>query len=185
MKFAVAVTGASGSIYAVRLLEFLKDTDHQVDLVASSNALKIAADECQVDLRELGFPFYEVTDFAAPFASGSALYDAFTVVPCSMGMLGRIAHGYSDNLIARAADVFLKEKRRLILVPRETPYNLVQIENMRLLAQAGATILPACPSFYTKPQSIKEAVDTVIARILDHMDVKNALRPRYGSPEED
>ena len=97
-----------------------------------------------------------------------------------MGTLGRVAHGYSDNLISRTADVFLKERRKIVLVPRETPYNLVHLENMRLLAQAGATILPACPSFYSGPKNIEEAVDTVNARILDHLGVANDLRPRYG-----
>lgn len=182
-KFAIGITGASGAIYAVHLIEALQKTDHHIDLVASRNALQIAREECQCDLREMGYTCYRQDDFTAPFASGSARYDALAIVPCSMGTLGRIAHGFSDELIARSADVFLKEKRKTILVLRETPFNLIHIENMRLLAQAGATILPAIPSFYSKPTTIEEVVDTVVARILDHMGVENKLRPRYGSEQ--
>jgi flavin prenyltransferase len=185
VKIVLAITGASGSIYAVQLIKALTKTMHSVDMVASKNALQIARDECDVDLNSFAYPLFENNDFKAPFASGSAHYDAMLVVPCSMGMLGRIAHGYSENLIARTADVFLKEKRPLILVPRETPYNLVQIENMRLLVLAGATILPACPSFYSSPQTIEAVVDTVVARLLDHLKIDNALRPRYGNISND
>lgn len=180
MKFVLAISGASGAIYPVRLIEFFKQTDLSLDLIVTDNALQIARDECGYDLRETGYPYYGPKDFTAACASGSAQYDGLAVVPCSMGTLGRIAHGYSDNLISRTADVFLKERRKIVLVPRETPYNLVHLENMRLLAQAGATILPACPSFYSGPKSIEEAVDTVNARILDHLGVENDLRPRYG-----
>jgi len=180
MKFVLGISGASGTIYAVRLIHFFKTTSHVVELAISANAIDIARDECGYDLRESGYPTYNPNDFSAPFASGSAQYDGLAVVPCSMGTLGRIAHGYSDNLISRTADVFLKERRKTILVPRETPFNLVHIENMRLLAQAGAIILPAIPSFYSKPTSIEEAADTVVARILDHLGIDNNLRPRYG-----
>ncbi len=180
-RLVLGISGASGAPYAVRLVEILKTTDHHVELVASNNALQIAREECQVDLREMGYRLYDQGDFTAPFASGSAPYDAFAIVPCSMGTLGRIAHGFSDELIARTADVFLKEQRKTILVLRETPFNLIHIENMRLLAQAGATILPAIPSFYSKPKTLEEAIDTVVARILDHLGVENSLRPRYGS----
>jgi len=181
MKLVLAVSGASGAIYPIRLIEFLKKTDHDVSVIATTNALEIARSECGYDLRETGYPYYGPTDFTAPFASGSARYDALAVVPCSMGTLGRIAHGSSDNLIARTADVFLKERREFVLVPRETPFSLVHLENMRLLAQAGVTILPACPSFYSGPKTIEEAVDTVNARILDHLGIENDLRPRYGN----
>lgn len=180
-KIVLGVSGASGAIYAVRLIEALKKTDHQVELVVSDNAVQIAEEECDYDLRETGYPCYHKGDFTAPFASGSAQYDVLAIVPCSMGTLGRIAHGSSDDLLTRTADVFLKERRRFILVPRETPFSLVHLENMRLLTLAGATILPAIPSFYSKPQTITEAVDTVIARILDHLGIENTLRPRYGT----
>jgi len=179
MKIVLGISGASGALYAVRLLQFLQTTDHQVELAVTPNAVAIAKEECQFDLYSTDYPIYGPKDFTAPFASGSTHYDSCAIVPCSMGTLGRIAHGYSDNLIARTADVFLKEKRKLILMPRETPFNLIHLENMRLLAQAGATILPAIPSFYSKPKTIEEAVDTVIARLLDHMGIENSLRPRY------
>ena len=116
-----------------------------------------------------------------PFASGSARFEAMVIVPCSMGMLGRIAHGYSDGTIARAADVFLKEKRKLIVVPRETPWNLVQARNVVTLLEAGAVILPAVPSFYGRPKSVEDVVDTVVARILDHLGVRNELATRWKS----
>ncbi len=179
MKFVVGISGASGAIYAKRVLDFLKTTPHVVHLTASENALEIGKSEVGVDYREYGYPFYSHRDFTAPFASGSAKYDAMAVIPCSMGTLGRIAHGYSDDLLARAADVFFKERRKVILVPRETPFSLIHIENMKLVTLAGATVIPAIPSFYTKPRTIEDAVDTVIARVLDHLGVDNHLRPRW------
>jgi len=114
-----------------------------------------------------------------PFASGSAKFEAMAIVPCSMGTLGRIAHGYSDGTIARSADVFLKEKRKLILVPRETPWNLVQARNVVTLMEAGALMLPAIPSFYGKPKSVEDVADTVVARILDHLGITNDLVKRW------
>ena len=182
MKIVLGISGASGAIYAKRLIEFLRTTPHTVHLTASENALQIGHDEAGIDYRECGFPFFESRDFTAPFASGSAPYDALAVVPCSMGMLGRIAHGYSDDLLARTADVFFKERRRIVLVPRETPLSLIHIENMRLVTLAGAIVLPAIPSFYSKPKTITEAADTVVARILDHLGIENNLCPRYGAP---
>jgi len=118
-----------------------------------------------------------------PFASGSARFEAMAIVPCSMGMLGRIAHGYSDGTIARSADVFLKEKRKLILVPRETPWNLVQARNVVALMEAGAVMLPAVPSFYGRPKSVEDVVDTVVARILDHLGLRNELVTRWKSKQ--
>lgn len=179
MKLVIGISGASGAIYAKRLIDHLKTTPHEVHLTASENALQIGREEAGIDYKECGYPFFGPRDFTAPFASGSAKYDALAVVPCSMGMLGRIAHGYSDDLLARAADVFFKERRKVILVPRETPFSLIHIENMRLVTLAGATVIPAIPSFYTKPKTIEEAVDTVIARVLDHLGVENHLRPRW------
>lgn len=179
MKFVVGISGASGAIYAKRLIEFLKTTPHEVHLTASENAIEIGRDEAGIQYQECGYPFYGHRDFKAPFASGSAKYDALVVIPCSMGTLGRIAHGYSDDLLARAADVFFKERRKVILVPRETPFSLIHIENLKLMSLAGASVIPASPSFYTKPQTIEDAVDTVIARVLDHMGVDNRLRKRW------
>lgn len=181
MRLVIGISGASGAIYAKRLLDFLKTTSHEVTLTASENAIGIAQEEVGIDYRGYGYPFYSSHDFTAPFASGSAKYDRLVVIPCSMGMLGRIAHGTSDDLLARTADVFFKERRRVILVPRETPFSLIHIENMRLVTLAGAVVLPAIPSFYTKPKTLEEAIDTVIARVLDQMGIENDLRPRYGS----
>jgi len=179
MRLVIGISGASGAIYAKRLLVALKKTPHEVHLTATENALEIGREEAGVDYKECGYRFYGHRDFTAPFASGSAKYDAMVVIPCSMGTLGRIAHGYSDDLLARAADVFFKERRKVILVPRETPFSLIHIENMKLVTLAGATVIPAIPSFYTKPKTIEEAVDTVIARVLDHLGVDNHLRPRW------
>jgi len=181
MKLVIGISGASGAIYAKTLLDYLKATSHEVEITASENALEIGRDECGIDYREYGFRFYGPRNFTAPFASGSAKYDQLAVVPCSMGLLGRIAHGYSDDLLARAADVFFKERRRVVLVPRETPLSLIHIENMRLVTLAGAVVIPAIPSFYSRPKTIQEAVDTVIARVLDHMEIQNDLRKRWGA----
>ncbi len=191
MKLVIGISGSSGAIYATRLLNFLRNAGAELYLTASPNALQIGREEMGTDYSTLEFPFFGPQDFGAPFASGSAVsgsaggagYDAMVVIPCSMGTLGRIAHGYSDSLLTRAADVFLKEKKKLILVPRETPFNLVHIENMRLLALAGADIIPAIPSFYSKPKTIEDAVDTVLARILDHLGISNDLRPRYSGQD--
>ncbi len=181
MKLVVAVSGASGAIYAQRLLAFLKSTPHEIHVTASENAIAIGQDETGIDYRDCGFKFYGSRDFSAPFASGSAKYDAMVVIPCSMGTLGRIAHGVSNDLLARGADVFLKERRKLVLVPRDTPFSLIHIENMRLVTLAGATVIPAIPSFYSKPKTIEDVVDTVLARVLDHLGVDNGLRPRWNS----
>jgi len=120
----------------------------------------------------------------APFASGSSAPDAMIIIPCSMGTLGRIAHGYSQDVLLRAADVALKEKKKLILVPREAPLNLIHLRNFELLLQAGATILPANPSFYTRPQTVEQVVVTVVARVLDHLGIPNQLVPRWEEENE-
>lgn len=174
-KIIVAVTGASGAIYAKLLLEkleTLKDEIEEVALVFSNNAEDIWEHELK-DKRQKEkdkstiIKEYENNNMYAPFASGSARYDTMIICPSSMGMLGRIAHGVSDDLITRAADVILKERRKLIFVPRETPYSLVHINNMKLLTEAGAIICPATPSFYSKPQTIDDLVLTVVDRVLD------------------
>ena len=179
MKIVVAITGASGAIYARELLHFLKGTSHQVEVVASDNAKIVWADELGGSFEDCGFKVYSKKDFKAPFASGSAKYDQMVIIPCSMGTLGRIAHGISDDLVTRAADVFLKEKRKLIIVPRDTPFNLIHVENMKLLMLAGTSIIPAIPSFYSKPKTIEEVVGTVISRVLDQMGIENSLMKRY------
>ena len=170
-KIIVAVTGASGSIYAKKLIEHLyklKSQIKDVSLVFSKNAVDVWKHELgNFNKDKIPFKIYESNDFYAPFASGSAKYDTMIVCPCSMGTLGRIAHGISDDLITRAADVILKEKRRLILVTRETPLNQIHINNMKVIADAGGVIFPASPSFYSKPNNIIEVIDTVVKRVLD------------------
>jgi len=130
-----------------------------------------------------GVSAHSLKSMNAPFASGSNPPDVMVVIPCSMGTMGRIAHGYSEDVLLRAADVVLKEKRKLILVPRETPLNLIHIKNMELLLLAGATILPANPSYYMRPATVEAVVDTVVARVLDHMGVPHQLVARWAEPE--
>lgn len=170
-KIVVAVTGASGSIYAKILFEKLSGIQEQLEEVAvvfSSNALDIWKFELEEEFN-LVFPFrlYEKDDFYAPFASGSSKFDTLIICPCSMGTLGRIANGISDDLITRAADVMLKERRKTIIVPRETPYSLIHIENIKTITLAGGIICPATPSFYSKPETIEQVAETVVERILN------------------
>lgn len=179
MKIVVAVTGASGAIYAKRLIDQLHQQKVELHLVASPNAKLIMKEECGADLSKYSGKFYDDKQFMAPFLSGSNIFDAMVIVPCSMGTLGRIANGISDSVITRGADVFLKEKRKLILVPRETPLHFIHFDNMAKLAQAGAHIIPAMPSFYSKPETIEELVDTVISRILDHLGLKGIDSRRW------
>jgi len=170
-KIVIAVTGASGSIYAKLLLDkliTLKDQLQEVGLVFSKNAEEIWEYELgNTSYKDYPFKVYTKTDFYAPFASGSAKYETMIICPCSMGTLGRIANGISDDLITRAADVMLKERKKLILVPRELPYNLIHINNMKTITEAGGIICPATPSFYTKPKTIEDVVNSVVNRILD------------------
>ena len=170
-KVIVAITGASGSIYAVHLLaklEVLKDQIEDVAVIFSVNGKKVWEHETgDNDFKEIPFSIYPADDFFAPFASGSANYDIMIVCPCSMGTLGKIANGVTDDLITRAADVALKERRRLILVTREMPVNLVHITNMRNITLAGGIICPASPSFYSRPDTVESLINTVTDRILN------------------
>lgn len=184
MKFVVAITGASGAIYAQRLLDSLAEAGHRADVLLSGHAREVIAEELDAFHVPQGFKEYGDAEMAAPFSSGSALYDGMVIIPCSMGTLGRIAHGYSDSAVARAADVFLKERRKLILVPRETPWNLIHARNAVTLLEAGATLIPAMPSFYGRPQTIIDLANTVVARVLDHLRVEHALVRRWKSEEE-
>ncbi len=185
LRILVAITGASGALYAQRLLDNLDPALHQVHVVLSQYAPAVIAEELPQGLRlPAGVTSHNVRSMNAPFASGSSAPDAMVIIPCSMGTLGRIAHGYSEDVLLRAADVVLKEGKQLILVPRETPLNLIHIKNMDLLIQAGATILPANPSFYARPQTVEQVVDTVVARVLDHLGVPNQLMPRWGEEKE-
>lgn len=185
MKILVAITGASGALYAQRLLDNLDSHQHEVHVVLSNYALQVITEELPGGLHlPEGVKTHNIKSMNAPFASGSNPPDVMVVIPCTMGTLGRIAHGYSEDVLLRAADVVLKEKRKLILVPRETPLNLVHVKNMELLLLAGATILPANPIFYTNPQTIQEVVDTVVSRVLDHIGVPNKLSPRWAEEKE-
>ena len=170
-KIAIAITGASGSIYAKVLfdkLTLLKNQIADLGIVMSDNAKDVWHHELgNSSFNEYGFKFFDKRDFTAPFASGSAGFDTLIVCPCSMGTLGRIAGGISDDLISRAADVVLKERRKLILVIRESPYNLIHINNMKTVTEAGGIICPATPSFYSLPQTIEEVAATVVNRVID------------------
>ena len=170
-KIAVAITGASGSLYAklfLQKLSGLKDQLQELSIVMTQNAETVWQTELgDESFRDFPARYFTKSDFNAPFASGSAQYDAMVIIPCSMGTLGRIAGGISNDLITRGADVMLKERKKLILVVRETPYNLVHIRNMETVTLAGGVICPATPSFYSRPQSIEEAVATVVDRVID------------------
>jgi 4-hydroxy-3-polyprenylbenzoate decarboxylase len=182
LKLVVAVGGASGAPYAKRLLDVLRDRPRdevEPHVVMSQAARQVWAEEIGSPPRELAFPMWDLRDFNAPFASGSAGFQAMVVIPCSMGGLARIAHGLSDDLIGRAADVILKERRKLILVARETPLSLVHLENMLAVTRAGAIVLPAAPSFYGRPRTVEEVLDTVVGRVLDQIGLPIRLGPRW------
>ena len=183
-RIVVGITGASGAPYARRLLQLLGQRDDvQLGICASQTAPEVWSLECGGNLREtVTQPIWGVRDYKAPFASGSAGWHAMAIVPCSMGTAGRIAHGISDTLLTRAADVMLKERRTLVVVPRETPLGIVHLENLLQLARLGAVVLPAMPSFYGKPASLDDAIDTVVARILDHLGLDHELLRRWGAP---
>jgi 4-hydroxy-3-polyprenylbenzoate decarboxylase len=186
-KIAVAITGASGSIYARLLLqkmEQLKDQIKELSLVITDNAKQVWQTELG-DENYDRFParYFTTKDFRAPFASGSAKYDAMIIIPCSMGTLGRIASGISNELISRGADVMLKERKKLILVIRDTPYNLVHIRNMETVTLAGGIICPASPSFYSNPKNMEEAAATVVDRVIDLAGLSNDSY-RWGNREE-
>lgn len=170
-KIVIAITGASGSIYAKNILEkltTLKDHWNDLGIIMSTNAQQVWQTELEnSSYNNLPGKIYTNRDFTAPFASGSGQYDTMIIIPCSMGTLGRIATGISNDLITRAADVVLKERRKLICVVRETPYNLIHIRNMETVTLAGGIICPATPSFYSKPKTIEEVAATVVDRVLD------------------
>jgi 4-hydroxy-3-polyprenylbenzoate decarboxylase len=194
-KIVVGITGASGAHYARRLLGVLRERDDvELGVCLSQTAPEVWALECGGDLREfLGVEHRGSASFArpvqvwggrdykAPFASGSAGWHAMAVVPCSMGTAARIAHGISDTLLTRAADVMLKERRKLVVVPRETPLSTMHLENLTALSRAGAVVLPAMPSFYGKPSSLDDVLDTVVARLMDHLGLEHDLGSRWGS----
>ena len=182
-KIVIGVGGASGAPYAHRVLSFLADHASEAGVephvVFSRMGKLVFGDEVGVDPREYGFPLYSPGDMTAPFASGSARFDAMVVVPCSAAGMARIAHGVSTDLIGRAAEVMLKERKKLLLVLRESPYSLVQLKNMVAVTEAGAMVMPASPSFYSNPRSTEALLDTVTARIFDQLDIDNGLMKRW------
>jgi 4-hydroxy-3-polyprenylbenzoate decarboxylase len=195
----VGITGASGAVYATRLLEILVRAGRRVHLTVSPAGAEVLKTELGVsvdlenfDAGQLGLPaeriepgtlaYHHYRDYSAPIASGSFLTAGMVICPCSMGTLASVANGLSTNLIQRAADVHLKERRKLIVVPRETPLGSIQLENMKRLSDAGAVVLPAMPGFYHQPKSIAELVDFVVSRILDQLDIEKDLIRRWGTP---
>jgi len=182
MKLVLAGTGASGAIYLQRLLLALDPKAHEVHLVLSAYARQVIAEELGELVIPPGVHSHGDKSMNVPFVSGSAPFDAMVVIPCSMGTLGRIASGVSDSVILRAADVFLKERRRLVLVPRETPWSLIHARNVVSLIEAGAVILPACPGFYSRPQTIESLVDSLVHRVLDHLGLPVPEAFRWAEP---
>ncbi len=184
MKLVLGISGASGSAYASRAMAFLagpgRDAGIQTDVVLTKTARVVWADELGTDPAAFGLKLWSPSDFTAPFASGSARYDAMVVLPCSAGMMARIAHGVSADLVGRAADVMLKERRPLVLVLRETPLSLIHLRNATQLVEAGAVVMPAAPSFYSHPTTIEALLDTVVARAFDRAGIDNDLVKRWS-----
>jgi 4-hydroxy-3-polyprenylbenzoate decarboxylase len=201
--FVLGVAGASGAPYAVRVLRGLIENGHEVHAVISDAGRRVL--DLELDLKLYGEPIHDreellaaagakgpgtltvcaIDDYAAGIASGSFRTDGMVIVPCSVGTLGRIAAGSGSNLIERAADVTLKERRRLILVPREMPLSLIHLRNMVSLTEAGAEILPPAPGFYQRPETVQDIVDSVAARVLDRLGVEASFLKRWAGPEED
>ena len=181
MKLVIGATGASGSIYLQRLLNQIDASAHEVHLVMSGHAKQVAAQELPEFTVPKGILQHPETDLNVPFVSGSARFDAMIIIPCSMATLGRIASGASDTALLRAADVFLKERRKLVVVPRETPWNLIHSRNVVTLLEAGAVVLPAIPSFYSRPKTVEEVVDTVVWRVLDQIGLPSTHAYRWQS----
>ena len=197
--FVVAITGASGSVYGLRLVSELLRSGGRVSLILTSAGrqvlnhetglewsaeMKVQRHQVQEYFASIAVDCLAIDDFWAGAASGSAAADAMIIVPCSMGTLGRVAAGLSGNLLERAADVMLKERRRLLLVPRETPFSNIHLENLLRLSQSGAVILPAMPGFYHGPQTIEDLVDFVVGKILDQLDVQHSLFIRWGEDRD-
>jgi 4-hydroxy-3-polyprenylbenzoate decarboxylase len=192
-KIVIGITGASGAPYAKRILDVLDERsrtrgDVEIAVCLSSTAPEVWALECGGDIREaIGgrFPIWGMRDYKAPFASGSAGWHAMAIVPCSMSTVARIAHGISDTLLTRAADVMIKERRTLVVVPREMPLSVIHLENLTALAKAGAIIQPAMPSFYGKTKTLEQAIDTVVGRTLDQLGLEHDLLKRWGDNNEE
>ena len=192
-EILIGVTGASGAIYAKFLIEYLVNCSLDVNLILSKNSIDVINIELGTDIQKddvqikkflncntKKIKLYREDDFLSPYASGSHRFDAMVIVPCSMGTLSAIANGFAHNLITRAADICLKEKIKLIVVPRETPFSSIHLENMLKLSRSGAIILPAIPGFYNKPREVSDLVKFVVSRILDHLEIENDLVKRWG-----
>jgi 4-hydroxy-3-polyprenylbenzoate decarboxylase len=186
-RIVLGVSGASGAPYAERAMRFLagpgREAGIETDVVFTKTARIVWNDEIGTDPASYGLPLWNPGDMTAPFASGSARYDGMLILPCSAGMMARVAHGVSADLVGRAADVMLKERRPLVLVLRETPLSLIHLRNATQLAEAGALIMPAAPSFYSKPKTMEALLDTVVARALDRIGVPNELMKRWNGLE--
>ena len=199
-NIVVGITGASGSIHGLRLIGELLRAEKQVTVLFTNAGCQVTefetglvlVEEPQLCLEQLkeyfkvdsGLEYYALNNFFAPVASGSSAPDAVVICPCSMGTLGRIAAGLSDNLLERVADVALKEQKKLLVVPRETPFNQIHLENLLRLSKAGAQILPAMPGFYQQPQTITDLVDFVVGKVLDNLGVRHQLLTRWGREEQ-
>ena len=179
MKFVIAASGASGAIYLQRLLDRLDARAHEIHLVLSDHAQQVITEEIGTLQVPDGVIQHPDRGMHVPFVSGSARFDAMVIVPCSMGTVGRIAAGTGESTILRAADVFLKERRKLILVPRETPWSLIHARNIVTVTETGALVLPAAPSFYSRPQTVEAVADTVVFRILDHLGLPSQQAHRW------
>ncbi len=183
MKLTIAITGASGVIYGKRLLEELHNKKVETHLVISQAAkriIKLELETSEKTLEKLANHVYEIDDWSSPIVSGSFIMDGMVIVPCSMKTLAGIASGFAENVILRAADVALKEQRKLILVPRETPLNIIHLRNMLDLAKQGAIIVPSMPAYYHKPKNIDDLVDFVVGRILDVLGIEHDLYQRWA-----
>jgi len=183
MTIIVAITGASGVQYGIRLLEVLRELGTETNLIVTENGRQLIEIETHFDsnyVMSLADQAYDENDLAAPMASGSHISDGMVIIPCSVKTLGSIASGISSNLVTRAADVCLKEKRKLILVVRETPLSAIHLGNMLKVAQSGAVIVPASPGFYTHPATISDLIDTIVARVLDLLQLRHSLSRRWA-----
>ena len=180
MEVVIGISGASGVGYGIRLLQVLQGSVIHLILTESARKIiKVETDFSPEDVEDLADYVYAEDDFTAPIASGSYRFDAMVIIPCSMKTLAGVACGLSDNLIGRSAEICLKDRKRLVIVPRETPLSLIQLKNMVSVTEAGAIVLPACPAFYSRPQGLEDLIDVLVGRVLDLIGVENNLYPRW------